>query len=92
MVTAGSLSLVNLRRDSNMPDPTLERIACTASMPELDVEKRGEWYYVVGLTGGYSIGGYTTQALAECYADNMRYLYRLGWEARGREVRQKLGL
>ncbi len=76
----------------SLVDETLERIACSAGMPELDVEKKGEYYFVTGLTGGYMIGGYTQLQLAKCYADNMRYLYRLGWEARGREVREKLGL
>ena len=62
------------------------------TLPELDVYERDGLFFVRGLTGSYAIGGYKSRVLAECYAANMKHMFRLGWDAREEEIRKTLGL
>ena len=60
--------------------------------PEFDVYERDGWFFVSGLTGGFAIGGYRHRMQAECYAENLKYMYLVGWQAREEKLRELLGL
>ncbi len=60
--------------------------------PKFDVYERDGFFFVRGLTGGYGIGGYKSRVLAEGYAKNLQYMFRIGWVQREEAFREALDL